>query len=76
MVKCELCKIKEYEEIHHRDRNHTNNNKDNLLYLCKLCHYKAHGKTQRKDSKRRIEKVKQLTNLLRFNSKGQYLGKA
>lgn len=40
---CEICKLKEYEHIHHKDLNHKNNKKENLQYLCTLCHAKIHG---------------------------------
>jgi 5-methylcytosine-specific restriction endonuclease McrA len=29
--------------IHHRDKNHSNNDKYNLEYLCASCHRKAHS---------------------------------
>ena len=31
-----------YPVIHHKDRNRTNNSKDNLEVLCKSCHKKEH----------------------------------
>jgi hypothetical protein len=30
------------DELHHKDRNHKNNDKNNLIYLCKSCHGKEH----------------------------------
>jgi|GEM_PF-1806833 len=40
---CESCKLqleydRRYMEVHHRDRNKTNNHPKNLQCLCKLCH--------------------------------------
>ena len=28
--------------IHHKDKDHSNNNPDNLIYLCASCHLKEH----------------------------------
>lgn len=42
--KCELCGITYWQgkhlplELHHKDRNHFNNNLDNLQILCPNCH--------------------------------------
>lgn|SRR3990167_2670619 len=44
--RCELCGYKEHAEIlgiHHKDKNHINNNKDNLIILCPMCHSLAHS---------------------------------
>jgi len=40
---CEICKFKEAVNIHHKDLNHRNNKKENIQYLCVLCHSKIHN---------------------------------
>ena len=42
--KCERCAYKKYEilQIHHKDRNRSNNNLDNLALICPNCHYEEH----------------------------------
>lgn len=44
--KCERCLCDEIEvlEIHHKDRNHSNNTDKNLEVLCANCHTKEHKK--------------------------------
>jgi hypothetical protein len=32
-------------ETHHKDRNHRNNASANRIILCRVCHYREHGKT-------------------------------
>lgn len=41
---CQACgwKSKKYQEIHHRDSNHSNHSEDNLETLCPLCHQVFH----------------------------------
>lgn len=43
---CEICGYDEHPEIlgvHHKDRNTKNNNSDNLIVLCPICHSLEHG---------------------------------
>ena len=40
--KCELCKETKGLQIHHKDVNPKNNNRDNLMALCVKCHIKKH----------------------------------
>lgn len=35
---CEICETAENLQVHHRDKNHYNNNIDNLAWLCSKCH--------------------------------------
>lgn len=41
---CQCCgfKAKKWQEIHHRDNDHTNNSLDNLVTVCTLCHIVFH----------------------------------
>jgi len=41
---CYFCsfKAKKYQEIHHIDENHNNNNPENLVTVCNLCHQVFH----------------------------------
>ena len=39
---CEICKSKINLIVHHKDRNRTNNKKDNLITLCSSCQAKEH----------------------------------
>ena len=39
---CELCLVDKCEHIHHKDRNHFNNSKENLMCLCRDCHLLIH----------------------------------
>jgi len=42
---CEECKEPLLKaDIHHKDRDHSNNSSKNLQKLCKVCHGKLHGK--------------------------------
>ncbi len=43
-MKCELCGYKKHEilHIHHKDRNRSNNNFENLELICPNCHYEKH----------------------------------
>lgn len=43
--KCEICGYDEYDfclDLHHRDKNPTNNNPENISILCVICHRKLH----------------------------------
>jgi len=40
---CERCGWKGYCDIHHRDGNHSNNEKENLEILCPNCHRTHHS---------------------------------
>ncbi len=40
--KCELCE-NPAENIHHKDRDRTNNNLENLMRLCVICHKRIHN---------------------------------
>lgn len=41
---CERCGYNKYEilQVHHKDRNHANNELDNLELICPNCHYEEH----------------------------------
>lgn len=41
---CSICKAKTKLDVHHKDKNHSNNSKSNLQILCKLHHNKLHKK--------------------------------
>ena len=41
---CEICKSKEFTEIHHRDKNQQNNNIWNLIRVCRKCHNRIENK--------------------------------
>ncbi len=47
---CEHCKNSEWfgqpipMECHHKDKDRTNNHPDNLMLLCRNCHFYIHGK--------------------------------
>lgn len=41
---CRDCQSKEDLDIHHIDLNHENDNEDNLILLCELCHDRLHKK--------------------------------
>lgn len=42
--KCQRCGYNRYEilQVHHKDKNHTNNELDNLELICPNCHYEEH----------------------------------
>lgn len=44
-IKCEICGSTKNLDIHHKDRDYTNNNLDNLQCLCRSCHNKIHRVT-------------------------------
>jgi len=39
---CPTCKLKRCDEIHRIDKNKENNDKRNLMFLCRKCHIKLH----------------------------------
>lgn len=41
-IQCELCPTTEQLQVHHKDRDATNNTPDNLQTLCKVCHRQVH----------------------------------
>ncbi len=43
-TKCEKCDYAKYEilQVHHKDRDRTHNNLDNLELICPNCHYEEH----------------------------------
>ena len=44
--KCAICNAEEGLHIHHKDQNPKNNQIDNLLVLCGICHKKVHMKVR------------------------------
>lgn len=46
--KCQKCKKRISENIHHIDRNRKNNNRKNLLFLCGPCHMLLHKEIRKK----------------------------
>lgn len=42
---CEVCGTTTDLEVHHIDKNHQNNNPNNLLTVCSSCHQKIHNQT-------------------------------
>jgi hypothetical protein len=48
--RCELCGWDTYPqvlEVHHKDRNHKNNDANNLIALCPICHRLEHYKSSK-----------------------------
>lgn len=41
---CKVCGSTKNVQVHHIDKNHDNNDFNNLIYLCSLCHSKKHNK--------------------------------
>jgi ribosomal protein L37AE/L43A len=41
-TECEVCKSKKFLCIHHKNRDHSDNNFSNLMIVCKSCHAKIH----------------------------------
>jgi len=39
---CYFCETKKELQIHHKDKNRQNNDKNNLLILCPKCHHRLH----------------------------------
>ena len=42
---CKCCGSIENLEVHHKDKNRNNNNPNNLITLCKICHSRIHNKS-------------------------------
>lgn len=54
---CEHCQISKAVDRHHIDGNTGNNNRSNIMFLCRSCHMKIDGRmTQFVNSKRNSEK--------------------
>ena len=47
---CENCGERSEVEVHHRDKNHCNNDLDNLIVLCPECHNTVHNGWPERDS--------------------------
>lgn len=57
-TKCPICKRNFLIlEIHHKDRNHDNNKKENLIRICKGCHDKIHSGNRFKSKKDYAKKI-------------------
>lgn len=41
----EICKATKDLEVHHKDKNHSNNNPNNLMTVCSSCHQKVHNQS-------------------------------
>ena len=53
--KCEKCGSETNLVIHHKDRNHNNNNISNLQCLCSSCHTRTHNELRKLD--RQIQRI-------------------
>jgi hypothetical protein len=53
--KCEKCGSETNLAIHHKDRNHNNNNISNLQCLCSSCHTRTHNELRKLD--RQIQRI-------------------
>lgn len=42
---CEICGATKDLEVHHKDKNHSNNNPNNLITVCRSCHQKVHNQS-------------------------------
>lgn len=42
---CEICGATKDLEVHHKDKNHSNNNPNNLMTVCSSCHQKVHNQS-------------------------------
>ena len=51
---CQKCKKREVTDLHHVDGNHKNNDPDNLMEVCTLCHAKIHGNFPKKSELKRL----------------------
>jgi hypothetical protein len=52
ILKCENCGRRSVE-VHHQDANRSNNNKDNLMFLCNECHILFHCESKLKKHRQR-----------------------
>lgn len=50
ILACEKCRRKDVRTlvVHHKDRNHKNNDPDNLQTLCANCHFRVHWRDSKK----------------------------
>lgn len=42
---CEICGATKDLEVHHKDKNHSNNNPNNLMTVCNSCHQRVHNQS-------------------------------
>lgn len=42
---CEICGATKDLEVYHKDKNHSNNNPNNLMTVCSSCHQKVHNQS-------------------------------
>lgn len=42
---CEICGTTKDLEVHHKDKNHSNNNPNNLMTVCSSCHQQVHNQS-------------------------------
>ncbi len=42
---CEICGTTKDLEVHHKDKNHNNNNPNNLMTVCSSCHQQIHNQS-------------------------------
>lgn len=42
---CEICEATKDLEVHHKDKNHSNNNPNNLMTVCSSCHQRVHNQS-------------------------------
>lgn len=42
---CEICGATKDLEVHHKDKNHSNNNPNNLMTVCSSCHQRVHNQS-------------------------------
>ena len=54
--KCAMCGSTENIHVHHIDKNHSNNNIENLMYLCAKCHNNIAHKRERGTDGRFLKK--------------------
>ncbi len=54
--KCHMCGGTRILEVHHKDRDRKNNDKNNIVKLCKKCHVKIHVKAREGGRKRSTQK--------------------
>lgn len=64
---CEECATTQNLHVHHKDRNHTNNDPSNLATLCASCHLRLHW---REDREKRMEAARkaQVTAVARYGA--------